>query len=148
MELVALEAREAGRVAARRGVLVAFIGGCAMTAWLTGMAGLIGWIATVLTPATCCDKAPICCCSAAIACASCIPMASCAIGSSRSSGSSASGISPCCVCIACMERISVSAWNFATSMAVSACSSASFSAISRSLSPSSAVLIWSSCALI
>lgn len=46
MELVALEAREAGRVAARRGVLLAFIGGCAMTAWLTGMAGLIGWIAT------------------------------------------------------------------------------------------------------
>lgn len=46
MELVALEAREAGMRAARRGVLIAFIGGCAMTAWLTGMAGLIGWIAT------------------------------------------------------------------------------------------------------
>ncbi len=46
MELVALEAREAGATAARCGVLVAFIGGCAMTAWLTGMAGLIGWIAT------------------------------------------------------------------------------------------------------
>jgi MFS family permease len=46
MELVALEAREAGSSAARRGVLLAFIGGCAMTAWLTGMAGLIGWIAT------------------------------------------------------------------------------------------------------
>jgi hypothetical protein len=46
MELVALEAREAGRAAARRGVILAFIGGCAMTAWLTGMAGLIGWVAT------------------------------------------------------------------------------------------------------
>ncbi len=46
LELLVLEAREAGATAARRGVLVAFIGGCAMTAWLTGMAGLIGWIAT------------------------------------------------------------------------------------------------------
>lgn len=46
MELVALEAREAGARVARRGILLAFIGGCAMTAWLTGMAGLIGWIAT------------------------------------------------------------------------------------------------------
>lgn len=45
-ELIALEAREAGRAAARRAVLLAFIGGCALTAWLTGMAGLIGWVAT------------------------------------------------------------------------------------------------------
>ena len=46
VDLVALEAREAGLSAARCGVLLAFIGGCAMTAWLTGIAGLIGWIAT------------------------------------------------------------------------------------------------------
>jgi MFS family permease len=45
-ELIALEAREAGRAAARRAVLLAFIGGCALTAWLTGMAGLVGWVAT------------------------------------------------------------------------------------------------------
>jgi uncharacterized membrane protein YqjE len=46
IELVALEAREAGIATARKGVLLAFIAGCAMTAWLTGMAGLIGWVAT------------------------------------------------------------------------------------------------------
>lgn len=46
MELVALEAREAGVAAARKGVVAAFVAGCAMTAWLTGMAGLIGWVAT------------------------------------------------------------------------------------------------------
>jgi hypothetical protein len=45
MELLALEAREAGQMAARRGVMAAVIAGCAMTAWLTGVAGLIGWIA-------------------------------------------------------------------------------------------------------
>jgi len=45
LELVSLEARDAGRLAARRGVLIAFIAGCAMTAWLAGIAGLIGGIA-------------------------------------------------------------------------------------------------------
>lgn len=45
LELVALEARDAGRMAARRGLLLAFIAGCAMTAWLAGIAGLIGGIA-------------------------------------------------------------------------------------------------------
>ena len=45
MELLALEAREAGRHAARRGVLAGIIAGCAMTAWLAGVAGLIGWVA-------------------------------------------------------------------------------------------------------
>jgi uncharacterized membrane protein YqjE len=46
LELVALESRDAGRIAARRLLLVAFIGACAMTAWLAGIAGLIGWVAT------------------------------------------------------------------------------------------------------
>jgi uncharacterized membrane protein YqjE len=46
LELVALESRDAGRIAARRFVLLAFIGGCAMTAWLAGIAGLIGWVAS------------------------------------------------------------------------------------------------------
>ena len=31
--------------AARRGVMAAIIAGCAMTAWLAGVAGLIGWVA-------------------------------------------------------------------------------------------------------
>lgn len=46
IELVALEASQAGRAAAGRGILLAFIAGCAMTAWLTGIAGLIGWVAS------------------------------------------------------------------------------------------------------
>lgn len=45
VELLAVEAREAGQQAARRGVMAAVIAGCAMTAWLTGVAGLIGCIA-------------------------------------------------------------------------------------------------------
>lgn len=45
MELLALEAREAGQQAARRGAFIAIIAGCAMTAWLAGIAGLIGWVA-------------------------------------------------------------------------------------------------------
>jgi uncharacterized membrane protein YqjE len=45
MELLALETREAGQQAARRGVMAAIIAGCAMTAWLAGVAGLIGWVA-------------------------------------------------------------------------------------------------------
>lgn len=45
MELLALEAREAGQQAARKGVMAGIIAGCAMTAWLAGVAGLIGWIA-------------------------------------------------------------------------------------------------------
>ncbi|MEK7952492.1 phage holin family protein [Luteolibacter soli] len=45
VELAALEAREAGKHAARSGVMVAIIAGCAMTAWLAGVAGLIGWVA-------------------------------------------------------------------------------------------------------
>ena len=45
MELLALEAREAGQTAAKRGVMAAIIAGCAMMAWLAGVAGLIGWVA-------------------------------------------------------------------------------------------------------
>jgi uncharacterized membrane protein YqjE len=45
VELLALEAREAGHHAARSGVMVAIIAGCAITAWLAGVAGLIGWVA-------------------------------------------------------------------------------------------------------
>lgn len=46
LELVAIESRDAGRIAARRLLLLAFIAGCAMTAWLAGIAGLIGWLAS------------------------------------------------------------------------------------------------------
>jgi uncharacterized membrane protein YqjE len=46
LELVALESRDAGRIAARRLLVLAFIAGCAMTAWLAGIAGLIGWLAS------------------------------------------------------------------------------------------------------
>ena len=45
IELVKLEAREAGQVAVKRGALVAIILGCAFFVWLLGVAGLIGWIA-------------------------------------------------------------------------------------------------------
>ncbi|MCW1887820.1 phage holin family protein [Luteolibacter flavescens] len=45
MELLALESREAGQQAAKRGAMAAIIAGCAMTAWFTGIAGLIGWVA-------------------------------------------------------------------------------------------------------
>lgn len=46
LELLSLEAREAGKIAGRKGALVGIIVGCAMTAWLTFIAGIIGWIAT------------------------------------------------------------------------------------------------------
>ncbi|MCW1924663.1 phage holin family protein [Luteolibacter arcticus] len=45
MELLALESREAGQQAARKGVMAGIVAGCAMTAWLAGVAGLIGWVA-------------------------------------------------------------------------------------------------------
>lgn len=45
IELLSLEAREAGKATARRGVLAGVIVGCAVAAWITGLAGLIGWIA-------------------------------------------------------------------------------------------------------
>lgn len=45
MELLAIEAREAGQQAARRGVMAAVIAGCAMIAWLAAVAGGIGWVA-------------------------------------------------------------------------------------------------------
>ena len=47
VELLALEAREAGQYAAKRGIMVGVIAGCAMTAWLAGVAGLIGLVAAV-----------------------------------------------------------------------------------------------------
>ncbi len=43
-ELVGLEAREAARVAVKRGLLAGFLGGMAVFAWALLMAGLIGWI--------------------------------------------------------------------------------------------------------
>lgn len=46
LELVALEASEAGKMAARKGALVALIVGCGMIAWMAAVAGLIGWIAS------------------------------------------------------------------------------------------------------
>jgi uncharacterized membrane protein YqjE len=45
IELVRLEARDAGKFAARRLALVVIIVGAALFAWLIGMAGLIGLIA-------------------------------------------------------------------------------------------------------
>jgi uncharacterized membrane protein YqjE len=45
MELLSLEAREAGQQAVRKGVMAAIIAGCAMIAWLAIVAGLIGWVA-------------------------------------------------------------------------------------------------------
>lgn len=45
MELLALETREAGHHAVKIGVMAAIIAGCAMIAWLTIVAGLIGWVA-------------------------------------------------------------------------------------------------------
>ena len=53
MELLALEAREAGHQAARRGVMDGIIAGCAMIAWLAGVAfTVLGsydavWIASI-----------------------------------------------------------------------------------------------------
>jgi uncharacterized membrane protein YqjE len=46
LELLSLEAQEAGKAAARKGALVGLIVGCAMIAWMALVAGLIGWIAT------------------------------------------------------------------------------------------------------
>jgi len=46
LDLFALEAKDAGKLAARRGALVAVITGCAMMAWMAAVAGLIGWVAT------------------------------------------------------------------------------------------------------
>ena len=47
VELLALEAREAGQYAAKRGIMVGIIAGCALTAWLAGVAGLIGLVAAL-----------------------------------------------------------------------------------------------------
>jgi len=44
LELVALEAREAARLAVKRGLLAGFFGGMVMFAWVSLMAGGIGWI--------------------------------------------------------------------------------------------------------
>jgi uncharacterized membrane protein YqjE len=46
LELLSLEAQEAGKAAAKKGALVALIVGCAVMAWMAFVAGLIGWIAT------------------------------------------------------------------------------------------------------
>lgn len=45
VELLSLEAREAGQQVARKGVLAALIAGCGVIAWMTAVAGFIGWIA-------------------------------------------------------------------------------------------------------
>ena len=45
MELLSLEARDAGVAAARKGALAVLIAGCAMIAWMALVAGIIGWIA-------------------------------------------------------------------------------------------------------
>ncbi|WP_193211848.1 phage holin family protein [Luteolibacter marinus] len=44
LDLFALEAKDAGQVAARKGVLIGLIAGCAVLAWIAIVAGLIGWI--------------------------------------------------------------------------------------------------------
>ena len=46
LELLSMEAREAGKSAARSGILIGVITGCAMIAWMAAVAGVIGWIAT------------------------------------------------------------------------------------------------------
>lgn len=46
LELLSLEAQDAGKAAAKKGALVGLIAGCAMIAWMALVAGLIGWIAT------------------------------------------------------------------------------------------------------
>ena len=43
-ELVRMEAREAAKAAARRGVVAGFLGAMAVFAWALLMAGLVGWI--------------------------------------------------------------------------------------------------------
>src|SRR5688572_15042220 len=45
VELLSIEAREAGQQAARKGALVAMIAGCAVIAWMAAVAGFIGWVA-------------------------------------------------------------------------------------------------------
>lgn len=45
VELLSLEAREASQQAVRKGVLAAWIAGCAVIAWMAAVAGLIGWVA-------------------------------------------------------------------------------------------------------
>ncbi|MEP4078282.1 phage holin family protein [Haloferula sp.] len=44
LDLIKLEARDASEVAAKRGVLLAVILGCAFFVWLLGVAGIVGWI--------------------------------------------------------------------------------------------------------
>ncbi len=45
LDLIRLEARDAGREAARRAAIVIVITGASLAAWFMGIAGLIGWIA-------------------------------------------------------------------------------------------------------
>jgi uncharacterized membrane protein YqjE len=45
MELLALEAREAGKEAARRGAMAGLAAGLACVAWLAAAAGITGWVA-------------------------------------------------------------------------------------------------------
>jgi uncharacterized membrane protein YqjE len=46
VELLSLEAKEAGKVAAVKVALIAFASCCLLVAWLVAVAGLIGWIAS------------------------------------------------------------------------------------------------------
>ena len=50
LELASLEAKEAGKLAARRVALVILSVCCAMVAWLAIVAGVIGWIASTGVP--------------------------------------------------------------------------------------------------
>ncbi len=50
LELLSLEARDAGQAAARKGVLAALAAGCAIMAWMALVAGIIGWIAAAGAP--------------------------------------------------------------------------------------------------
>ena len=44
IELIKLEARDAGQAALKQGLLLAVIIGCAFFVWILGVVGLIGWI--------------------------------------------------------------------------------------------------------
>jgi uncharacterized membrane protein YqjE len=47
MELLALEAKDAGRIAARKGLAAGIAAFCAVFIWLLLVAGLIGWISAI-----------------------------------------------------------------------------------------------------
>jgi uncharacterized membrane protein YqjE len=47
LELLALEAQDAGRIAVRKGICAGIAAGCAVLIWLLVVTGLIGWISAI-----------------------------------------------------------------------------------------------------